>query len=244
MDPGDTLPPEIYRLDAHRLPRAKARARRRASVALAVAAAAATVALAFDASTLRAALDWAFGVATGAAILAPYALWRAGRRVRRSWNGFEVAIGPHSLRVAAPGVGRVILPRDEIARIVETSAGLSVRTAAPARRAEVPVDIEAYTDIRARLAAWSPVVRRRHVRAVAGAVALAVACGGAAAAALAAPLPSLAAAGLVFVAAVGALAVVDVALRPGLAPGVKAVLAASIGAGLYLLFARVLGRMG
>src|SRR5262249_47470744 len=64
MERGDALPPEIYRLDAHRLPRAQGRARRRASLALAVVAAAATWIAARDETTLRAALDEALAVVT------------------------------------------------------------------------------------------------------------------------------------------------------------------------------------
>ena len=104
MEPGAALPPEIYRLDAHRLPLAKGRARRRTSLGLALASGIAAGLLAIDAPSFRAALDTALAVAAVLAVVAPYALWAAGRRVRRSWNAFELGIGPSSLRLAAPGV--------------------------------------------------------------------------------------------------------------------------------------------
>src|SRR5262252_6994868 len=152
LDRGAALPPEIYRLDAHRLPLAKGRARRRTSFGLALASGIAAGLLAIDAPSFRAALDTALAVAAILAVVAPYALWAAGRRVRRSWNAFELGIGPSSLRLAAPGVPRTTVMRAEVVKVVERGSSLTVRSAAGGRAARIPADIEAYGDVRARLA--------------------------------------------------------------------------------------------
>jgi len=242
METGDALPPEIYRLDAHRLPWAKGRARRRVSALLAVAAAAATLATASGAPTLRAALDAALGVVVVAGVVAPYALWSAGRSVRRSWNAFELAVGPHSLRVAAPGLPRLTVPRAEITSIVERRSGLTVRTAAGGPAARVPADVEAYAEIRARLAKWTPIVRRFDARAALSATLLATACGACALLALASVSPVASVAALMFVTMIGTLALVDVALRPALQPTTRTLLAVVIAAGLVGLLAQALSR--
>jgi hypothetical protein len=136
------------------------------------------------------------------------------------------------------------VPRAEVVRIVERANGLTVRTAVPGVRARVPPDIEAYGDVRARLGSWSPIVRRRDPRTIAGCLLLAAACAGGCFVALTDASPALAAAGLVFVSAAGVLAIVDVALRPALQPMTKAVLAVVLGAGLFDLVAHVVQRAG
>lgn len=243
MEPGAALPPEIYRLDAHRLPEAKGRARRRTSVVLAVLTCAATAVVAMDAPTIRAALDAGLGVAAVAAILAPLALWSAGRRVRRSWNAFELAIGPQSLRVAAPRLPRTTVHRADVVRIIERPSGLFVRTARRAVRARVPRDIEAYRDVRARLEGWGPIARRWDPRAISSALALGAAVAGGVCLALVADVPAAVAAGLVFVAAVAILAVVDAALRPALGPAAKIAMGAVVATGLFALFTQVSQRL-
>jgi hypothetical protein len=242
MESGDPLPPEIYRLDAHRLSRAMGRARRRASLVLAATAAAATWIAASDETTLRAALDPALAVVAVAAGVAGYVLWTAGRRVRRSWNGFELGIGPRSLRVAGPGYPRVTVSRDQVVGILERAGGLTVRGSGASAR--VPRDVEAYGDIRARLATWSPIVRRWDPRAAVVAILLAAASAGCVYLALTNESPPIAVASVVFVTAVSLLAIVEVALHPSWQPTPKIVVSLVTGAALFALLAHIVHRAG
>jgi hypothetical protein len=102
------------------------------------------------------AIDLALVLATLCLFSSPYFLWRAGRRVRRYWNAFELSIGAESMRVAAKGAGRVSIRRDEVSEITEGTDGLEV-TSRTGAVAQVPTTVEGYVDARARLAAWAPV---------------------------------------------------------------------------------------
>lgn len=241
MEPGPALPPEIYRLNAQRMPWVKGRARRRISVLVALATTVVAGVVTMDAPSLHAALDAVFGVGVLAAALAPYALWSAGHRVRRTWNAFELAVGSQFLRVVSPGVRNTVL-RSEVVKIVERADGLVVRSTATSGIAFVPVEIEAYADVRARLAAWSPIIRRRSPRIIAAVLVLGGAVAGGAYLALTAAMPAVAVAGFVFVTSVGSLAVVDIALQPALLPGTKILLGAVAAAALIALFTQVIHR--
>ena len=95
-----------------------------------------------------------------ALVALPYVCWRAGRRVRRRWNAFELSVGAETVRIAAKGAGRVTIRRDEIARLVEGGGGLVVRSSRPGVVICVPMTVEGYADVRARLADGRPIVRR------------------------------------------------------------------------------------
>ena len=149
--------PEVYRLSMEKLPLAVGRARRLALLELLVAATAlvAVAELALRGST--AATDAALVVWGLAAVGFPYVLWRAGQRVRRRWNAFELSIGGDTLRCAARGAGRVIMRLDEIASIAEGAGGLVVRSSDPGVVVRIPRTVEGFVDVRARLAARRPI---------------------------------------------------------------------------------------
>jgi hypothetical protein len=152
--------PEVYRLSMEKLPLAAGRMRRLAFVqALAgvtVFVAVLTLALRnSSASTDAALVIWGFAV-----VVVPYVWWRAGLRVRRRWNAFELSIGPTSMRCAARGSGRVTMRLDEIASITEGASGLVVRSSRPGGVIRIPLMVEGFVDVRARLAAHRAITVR------------------------------------------------------------------------------------
>ncbi|HVZ72663.1 MAG TPA: hypothetical protein VHJ20_09840 [Polyangia bacterium] len=171
-------PTEVYRQSVEKLPRAMGRAQRDAALGVVVGAAA-LIALtsALPESFERG--DLAFVVGITALLASPYFLWRAGRRVRRYWNAFEMSIGVDSMRVAAKGMGRVTIQRADVVAIVETSRGLEV-VAADGDVAHVPMTAEGYVDARARLGAWHEITwRAQDLRALVALVVLASLAGAA-----------------------------------------------------------------
>jgi hypothetical protein len=151
-DVAAPAPPEVYRLSMEKVPLAVARAWRVAvlQVLLGTTAVLAgfTFALRGSGSTTDVGLVlWGFAV-----VLLPYAAWRAGRRVRRHWNAFELSIGAETLRCAAKGSGRIVIKHTEIAELVEGSGGLLVRSSRPGVVVRIPKTVEGYIDVRARLA--------------------------------------------------------------------------------------------
>ncbi len=158
-------PPEVYRLSMEKLPFAVARARRLAVLQTFVAGTTLTALLTRVSRTPAAADDAALIIGTVALVALPYIVWRAGRRLRRHWNAFELAIGGTSVRVAAKGEGRVIIPRAEIAEIVEGVGGLVVRSSQPGVSVRVPRNVEGYVDARRRLDAWHTIAPRRDALA-------------------------------------------------------------------------------
>jgi hypothetical protein len=237
---------EVYRLDSRRLPLAKGRARWRLSVKLALAASVAVAALAADAGSLKAALDVTFWVAVVALLLAPFALWSAGRRVRQSWNAFELSMGGDVLAVATPHRRKTTIRRDHIVAIAERRGGLLVQAAGDdgQRRVYIPADVEGYRDLRGRLARWRPIVRRRTAGVPWAAFVLALIAAGGTALTLAVPTPSLAAAGVTLVTALGAAAIIDAALHSALGLGLKVAYIATVATGLAILWIQVARRMG
>jgi len=169
--------PEVYRLSIEKLPRAVSRAHRLALLGLVVGATALTAALTLVIDSLHDAIDAGLAVGSIALVTSPYFLWRAGRRVRRHWNAFELSIGAETVRAAAKGRGRVSIRRDEIMHLVEDGGGLTVH--GPGAVLRVPLNVEGYGDMRARLAAGRPIARRREgLYWSAGLVAAGLATGG------------------------------------------------------------------
>lgn len=152
--------PEVYRLNMAKLPLAVGRAWRFELLRLLVAATALTAVLTLMASTPREALDASLAVFGIVIVVLPYMLWRAGRRIRRHWNAFELAVGAETVRIAAKGGGRVTIRHDEIAAVVERAAGLDVASVEPGVVIHVPRLVEAYSDVRARLATLRPIAVR------------------------------------------------------------------------------------
>jgi hypothetical protein len=159
-DVGRT-PTEVYRQSIEKLPRAVWHARRRAAVHVLLA----TATLAALAMKVPAepedAIDLALIIATLGVFASPYFVWRAGRRVRRYWNAFELSIGAEAMRVAAKGAGRVSIRRDEVSTITEDTDGLEV-TSRTGEVAQVPTTVEGYVDARARLGTWTSIRWRVH----------------------------------------------------------------------------------
>jgi hypothetical protein len=151
MDVGRPAP-EVYRSSIEKLPLAVGRARRLTTLEVVVAATAVVAVVTFLAPTPQDALDRALIIAVLALLTLPYALWRAGRRVRRYWNAFELSIGADTIRVAAKGAGRVTIRHDEIVDIVEGAGGLVVLSSRADVVVHVPMSVEGYSDVRARLA--------------------------------------------------------------------------------------------
>jgi hypothetical protein len=152
--------PEVYRLSMEKLPLAVGRAWRLSLLKLVIATTAVIAALTPLAPTRHDAVDVALVLALVSVVALPYVVWRAGRRVRRHWNAFELAIGADTIRVAAKGEGRVTIRRDQVTRIVEGGMGLVVHSAEPGVVIHVPRTVESYLDARARLAALRPIERR------------------------------------------------------------------------------------
>jgi hypothetical protein len=145
--------PEVYRLSMEKVPLAVGRAWRIAVLQVLVGTTAFlavfTLALRGTGATVDAGLVvWGLAV-----VLLPYVVWRAGRRVRRYWNAFELSIGGETLRCAAKGSGRVTIRLNEIAELVEGAGGLLVRSSRPGVLVRIPKTVEGYVDVRARLAA-------------------------------------------------------------------------------------------
>jgi hypothetical protein len=168
--------PEVYRLSTEKLPAAVGRARRFALVEV---LASVTAVIALVQGVLRhspSATDvslvvWGLGV-----LLTPYVLWKAGLRVRRRWNAFELSIGPATMRCAARGAGRVTMALDAIASIGEGVTGLVVRSSTGSM-IRIPRFVEGFIDVRARLERRGPITVRPDDRvwcaALAGSGALA-----------------------------------------------------------------------
>ena len=227
MDAGRPAP-EVYRLSMEKLPLAVGRARRMAFLRLAVATTAVVALLTPLASSPPDAVDVALVVALLALVAIPYVLWRAGRRVRRHWNAFELAIGADTVRVAAKGEGRVTIRRDDVTSIVEGATGLLVRSAQPGDVVHVPRTVEGYLDVRTRLGTLRPI----SPRADALAWCFAVAGAGAVGAAVALPLweraPGIAGGLIVSQVALAVFAAFEIAGHPGLGRGAKFVAIALI----------------
>lgn len=147
---------EVYRQSIEKLPRAVWRARRRAVVNFVLVAATGISLVTLIPAEPGEAVDRALVLATLALFASPYFVWRAGRRVRRYWNAFELSIGAEAMRVAAKGAGRISIRRDEVDQITEGTDGLDV-TSSAGQIAQVPTTVEGYVDARSRLAAWSPI---------------------------------------------------------------------------------------
>jgi hypothetical protein len=150
--------PEVYRLSMEKLPLAVGRARRvmvvqALLIVTAIVAGFSLLLRGTGAGTDVGLVLWGLAVLT-----LPYAIWRAGLRVRRRWNAFELSIGPTSLRCAARGAGRVTMRLDEIASITEGASGLVVRTRDDVIR--IPLTVEGFLDVRARLAGVRAISRR------------------------------------------------------------------------------------
>src|SRR5450432_1248230 len=152
--------PEVFRLSMEKLPLAAGRVRRLAFVEVlaAMTALLAVIEGAFGGSEL--ATDVALTLIILTIVGLPYVYWRAGQRVRRRWNAFELSIGPTNMRCAARGAGRVTIALDAIASITEGSAGLVVRATEPGVVIRVPKFVEGFVDVRARLAARRPIAAR------------------------------------------------------------------------------------
>jgi hypothetical protein len=154
-------PTEVYRQSIEKLPRAVWRARRRTAVHVLLAMATLIAFATLIPAEPEDAIDLALILATLGLFASPYFLWRAGRRVRRYWNAFELSIGAESMRVAAKGAGRVSIRRDEVSTIIEDTDGLDVLSRS-GEIAQVPTTVEGYGDARARLGAWAPIRWRIH----------------------------------------------------------------------------------
>jgi hypothetical protein len=149
-DVGATAP-EVFRLSMERLPRAARRARRFALVEVLGAATALVAVVEVLLGRSELATDLALALWGLTAVALPYLLWRAGLRVRRRWNAFELALGNETIRCAARGSGRVILRLDEVESISEGGGGLVVRGRA-GEVIRIPVAVEGYLEVRRRLA--------------------------------------------------------------------------------------------
>jgi hypothetical protein len=152
--------PEVYRLSIPKLPLAVARAWRFETFRVLVAATLATALLTALTSTPREALDVALGVGAVVLVGLPYVFWRAATRIRRHWNAFELAVGAETVRVVAKGGGRITIRYDQIAAITEGTTGLVVTSVEPGVIVKVPRLVEAFSDVRARLAALRPISPR------------------------------------------------------------------------------------
>jgi hypothetical protein len=159
MDVGRPAP-EVYRLSMEKLPLAVGRARRLAFLQVAIGTTALVAALTPMAPSHPDALDVALVVELVAAASLPYFFWRAGRRVRRHWNAFELAIGTDTIRAAAKGEGRVTIRRDEVTGVAEGATGLLIGSSEPGVVVHVPRTVEGYLDARARLAKLWPISSR------------------------------------------------------------------------------------
>jgi hypothetical protein len=153
-------PPEVYRLSMEKLPFAVARARRLAALETLAACTALTALFRAFTRTAASANDAALIIGLLTVVALPYFAWIAGRRVRRHWNAFELAVGYNSVRVAAKGMGRVIIQREQIAEIVEETDGLVVRSSERGVSVQVPRAVEGFFDARRRLDAWRTIVPR------------------------------------------------------------------------------------
>jgi hypothetical protein len=151
---------EVYRLNMAKLPLAVGRAWRIEVLRILVLATVVTGLLTAMAETPREALDASLAVLAIVFVAVPYQLWRTARLIRRYWNAFELAIGAEAVRVAAKGGGRVTIRRDEIASILEGARGLIVTSVERGVFVDVPNTVEAYSDVRARLAALRPIAPR------------------------------------------------------------------------------------
>lgn len=155
--------PEVYRLNMAKLPLAVGRAWRFEVLRILVLATVVTALLSLLAETAREALDASLAVLAIVVVVLPYQLWRTARQIRRHWNAFELAVGAETVRVAAKGGGRVTIKHGEIAAILEGAAGLEVRSIEPNVVVHVPSLVEAYPDVRGRLAALRPIAPRPEV---------------------------------------------------------------------------------
>jgi hypothetical protein len=151
---------EVYRLNMAKLPLAVGRAWRFEVLRILVAATVLTALLTALADTPREALDASAVVLAIVVVALPYQLWRTARMIRRYWNAFELAVGAEAVRVAAKGGGRVTIRRDEIASVLEGARGLIVTSVQPGVFVDIPNTVEAYSDVRARLAALRPIAPR------------------------------------------------------------------------------------
>jgi hypothetical protein len=232
--------PEVYRLSMAKLPRAVGRAQRWAALRLVVGATLVTAAITIGVESLHDAIDGALAVDSLALVALPYVMWRAGRRERRHWNAFELSVGAETVRLSAKGAGRVVLRRDEIASLAEGGRGLVVRGSRSDVVIRVPMTVEGYADVRARLAAGRPIACRPD--AVSWGAGLLGA--GLAAGVLVHLTRSAVMLGLGLVACAGTLAVVgavEVFSNPLLPRGAKAaVLAAAVVAAALPIFAFIL----
>ncbi|HEX4405110.1 MAG TPA: hypothetical protein VH560_09810 [Polyangia bacterium] len=156
-------PPEVYRLSMEKLPFAVARAQRIAALEALASGTALTALFRAITRTVSSANDAALIIGILTAMAVPYFAWVAGRRVRRHWNAFELAVGYHSVRVAAKGMGRVIIQRDKLAEIIEDADGLVVRSSERGVAVYVPRAVEGFVDARRRLDAWRTIVPRSGV---------------------------------------------------------------------------------
>jgi hypothetical protein len=156
-------PPEVYRLSMEKLPFAVARARRLAVLETLAAGTALTALFRAITRTAASANDAALIIGMLTVVAVPYFAWISGRRVRRHWNAFELAVGYNSVRVAAKGAGRVIIQREQLAEIIEETDGLVVRSLVPGVSVHVPRAVEGFADARRRLDAWRAIVPRTDV---------------------------------------------------------------------------------
>jgi hypothetical protein len=152
--------PEVYRLNMAKLPLAVGRAWRVEVFRILVIATVLTALLTAIAETPREALDGALVIMAMVFVGVPYQLWRTARQIRRHWNAFELAVGAETVRIAAKGGGRVTIKHEEIASILEGARGLVVTSVEPGVEVCVPRTVEAYSDVRARLAALRPIAPR------------------------------------------------------------------------------------
>jgi hypothetical protein len=142
--------PEVYRLSMEKLPRAMARARRLAVVQALLVLTALVAAVELVGWGLPTATDFSLVLWGTGVVLLPVVIWRAGLRVRRRWNAFELSIGPTNMRCAARGSGRITMRLDAVSSVTEGASGLVVRSSEPAV-IHIPITVEGYADVRARL---------------------------------------------------------------------------------------------
>jgi hypothetical protein len=225
--------PEVYRLNMAKLPLAVGRAWRLDALKVLIAATVLTAVVTPMAETPREALDASLAILAIVLVALPYVLWRAARRIRRHWNAFELAVGAETVRIAAKGGGRVTIKHTDIAAILEGAGGLSVTSVEPGVCVQVPRTVEAYADVRARLAALRPISVRPETAAR---VAALVAAGLVVGVAVAFPqIPGGLAIGLVLCQIAGAVFVIgEVRGNPLLSAGSRA-LAVLVGISAALL---------
>jgi hypothetical protein len=152
--------PEVYRQSMQKLPLAQWRARRFAVLSLVLATTAVTAAISWLVEDPHDAIDGALIIGSIGLVAVPYVMWRAGQRVRRHYNAFELSIGADHVRIAAKGSGRVTFRKDEIMSLSEGASGLVVHTSQPGVVVQVPLTVEGYPDVRSRLAGARPIARR------------------------------------------------------------------------------------